>query len=231
MTSICALCRATATLQRSHIIPEFLYKALYDDNHHFHVISAEHGASDFKKQKGNWEWLLCLACEQKLSRWEDYARRLLEGGVRFSVQKRGDALYITGLNAKVFRLFQLSVLWRASVAKDPFFANVSLGEHEEQIRTLLLNEEPGPWNLYGCFMFGLKTQHAPAKQLITQPTRTKIRGHWAYHFIFGGLGWLFIVSNHPFPAPLSSALLSPEGSVVITLVELFDTPWVKKSAL
>ena len=43
-----------------------------------------------------------------------------------------------------FKLFHLSVLFRASVSTLPTFADVSLGPHEERLRNLLLARRAGP---------------------------------------------------------------------------------------
>jgi hypothetical protein len=40
---------------------------------------------------------------------------------------------IRGLDYSTFKLFHLSVLWRASVSSGPDFASVRLGVHEERI--------------------------------------------------------------------------------------------------
>jgi hypothetical protein len=40
-------------------------------------------------------------------------------------------------------MFHLSLLWRMSVSKHPYFKEVSLGPHEEVLRRMLLEARPG----------------------------------------------------------------------------------------
>ena len=94
MDKQCALCLTSAKLYRSHIIPEFLCKALYDDEHRFHGLSSTIDQSNRKRQKGIWEWLLCGKCEQKLSKLEGYASQILKGGIPLTVSQQGSIVVV-----------------------------------------------------------------------------------------------------------------------------------------
>lgn len=59
----CKLCGREAELRRSHIFPEFLYLALYDEKHRAVSVSPVPGEEDRLVQKGLRESLLCQACE------------------------------------------------------------------------------------------------------------------------------------------------------------------------
>lgn len=215
----CALCLRQNALQSSHIIPEFLYKSLYDDKHRFHVLSVIPDQANLVKQKGLREPLLCADCEQKLSAWERYASLALKGGVELTYRREGNIVFIGGLDYKSFRLFQLSVLWRSSVSSLKFFEKVKLGPHEEVIRQLLLTEDPGPSKKYGCLMFGVRHRDAAFTQLIMQPGRTRVHGQQAYRFMFGGFIWAYVVSSQEFPAPHNQALLQPNGDALFLIQE------------
>jgi hypothetical protein len=68
MSKPCALCLDTnVKLAQSHIVPEFLYKALYDSKHRFQVISTNPSVRNSLEQKGLREPLLCKACEATIS--------------------------------------------------------------------------------------------------------------------------------------------------------------------
>ena len=63
------MCKVNGDLQRSHIIPEFFYRLVYDAKpRRFHVVSAKQSDRETFEQKGLRESLLCRACEQKLGR-------------------------------------------------------------------------------------------------------------------------------------------------------------------
>ena len=60
----CRLCLKEKPIQNSHIIPEFLYKPLYDNLHRFKSLSTLPEIKIEYKQKGIREKLLCRDCEQ-----------------------------------------------------------------------------------------------------------------------------------------------------------------------
>lgn len=218
----CALCLKSAVLQRSHIIPEFLFRALYDDKHRFHVISTDEAERNKYQQKGLREPLLCATCEQQFSRYERYASLVLNGGPNLEYQFDGPAAIVTGIEYKLFRLFQLSVLWRAGVSRQQFFKDVSLGPHEELLRQVLLAEDPGHSSKYGCIMFAIIHEGAAQRNLVLQPKRVRFSGLSGYRFVFGGLVWIYVVSSHKPSAEIKRGFLLEDGRAVILLKQLGD---------
>jgi hypothetical protein len=55
----CALCREPGDLRRSHILPEFFYKPVYDETHRFLETSTDPRDRVMIRQKGLREFLLC----------------------------------------------------------------------------------------------------------------------------------------------------------------------------
>jgi len=214
---VCALCLQPKALCNSHILPEFLYGGLYDAKHTFEVCSIIPESRNKREQKGLRELLLCFDCEQLLSAWEGYGRRAILGGVQLNVRQDGRLRFVAGLDYEKFRLFQLSILWRASVSHHQFFEKVKLGPHEELIRQLLLSGDPGQPNQYGCIMFGIEYDNKALDGLIVQPQRVRVDGHNAYKFIFGGFLWLFHVSNHSPTSLQQACMLHPTGNWVVMI--------------
>lgn len=202
-------------LRRSHIIPEFLYQTLYDDKQRLQVLSIIPDQPNWREQKGLREQLLCDACEQKFSVRERYASLVLKGGLPVSYRREGNTVFVGGLDYRQFKLFQLSVLWRAGVSSLPFFEKVQLGKHAEILRQLLLAGDPGDPERYGCFMFGLKYEAEAFTGLIMQPGKVRLNGHVAYRFVFGGFLWAMLVSNHALGTPLNQCTLSVSGETVL----------------
>lgn len=213
----CALCLQEVELRRSHIIPEFLYETLYDDKHRLQVLSIIPDQSNWREQKGLRERLLCDSCEQQLSVWEQYACGVLKGGVPLTYRSEGSIIHISGLDYAQFKLFQLSVLWRAGASSLPFFEKVQLGEHAETLRRLLLAGDPGSPSRYGCFMFGLKHESQALTDLITQPERIRLDGHTAYRFVFGGFLWAMLVSSHGLGKLQDRCTLNATGETVLLI--------------
>ena len=136
----CKLCQRQAKLVASHIIPEFLYKTLYDSKHRFQQVSADPAVSNQYKQKGFREPLLCEDCEQRLSVSEQYMSKLLNGGVPTIVSLDGRRIRFRDIDYNKLKLFQISILWRAGVSSLPVFSQVQLGPHEPRLRHDLLTD-------------------------------------------------------------------------------------------
>lgn len=227
--SKCALCLQQAELRNSHIIPEFLYAALYDEKHRFHQISSDPDKRNSYQQKGLREPLLCDACEQRLSVNERYASLFLNGGIGIGIRQEGDRLYLSNLDYPKLKLFQLSILWRAGVSSLPAFSQVNLGPHAEWIRTMLVNGDPGCTSDYGCLMFALMLHQDQVQGLIVQPTWARLAGVRAYRFVFGGLIFVYVVSSSAPPAVLRSHFLKTDGTSVVKLEQLQNLSFLMKT--
>lgn len=213
----CALCRADVPLQNSHIIPEFLYQALYDEKHRFHRLTTNPDDKNRFLQKGLREPLLCQACEQRLAIIERYASLALKGGIGLDYKNDGDKIIISNLEYPSFKLFQLSILWRAGVSNLPEFRQVQLNRHSEILRSRLLNNDPGPPREYGCLMFAVRHEGAIVKDLMVEPSGARILGHKCYRFVFGGFAWLYVVSNHSLPEIITDQFLSANGVCTVRM--------------
>src|SRR3546814_7896147 len=101
-------------------------------------------------------------------------------------QRNGSIVSVTGIDYAQFKLFLLSLLWRAGVAKGRYFERVTLGPHEERLRAMLHDGDPGPFDLYHCILWGLNLQPNEIPQLMVQPCKDKVWGHTTYHFVVPG---------------------------------------------
>jgi hypothetical protein len=136
----CKLCGGSGPLRDSHIIPECVYKPVYDTKHRAATLDLRRASIPYV-QKGLRERLLCAACEQKFGRWEDAFCRFWRPATLFGTQITQPHFCVSGFPYDAFKLFHLSVLWRAGVANSEAFRLVKLGPHEIHLRTILLKEE------------------------------------------------------------------------------------------
>src|SRR3546814_3673721 len=91
---------------------------MYDEKHRYNVLSLAPERRVRIEQKGVREQLLCRDCEQKFSKLERYASLVLQGGAPgMDGQRNGSIVSVTGIDYAQFKLFLLSLLWRAGVAK------------------------------------------------------------------------------------------------------------------
>ncbi|TDU73145.1 hypothetical protein EI77_01613 [Prosthecobacter fusiformis] len=190
----------------------------------------------YPAQRGSWEskigikeYLFCAKCESKLSVWETYARDVLYGNspapcpklelgvsiidrvdprLRQSAQLH-DLRSVKDIEYKKFKLFQLSLLFRAGIANAKQFSAVNLGDkHIQRLRGMLLNDDPGDVLQYPCMMISLIEGSWSFEDLIMDPVggRDKIAGLFSYHMTLGGYIWIFEVSSHKASSEASYAL-------------------------
>ena len=212
----CRLCQEDKPLRKSHIFPEWLYKPLYDDNHRFFVLSTDANKKRGTRPKGIYEKLLCNQCEQRLSKWEGCARDVFyDLSLKVVVDNR--AVVFSGLKYTPFKLFQMSLIWRASITNRREAHRVDLGPHTERLRKMLFEDRPGEVYEYGSILMLPALSQELMQQFLYPPESlpTKIDGHSAYRAVFGGLFWLFIVSNHSARIPHKEVFLSKDGSLPI----------------
>ena len=149
---VCKLCLQQRELCDSHIIPEFMYKPLYDNKHRAIAVSANGTEQEETIQKGYREPLLCKECENRLSVWETHVARVWS---KVLEQTSGATAGSFTLRARYFdlKLFYLSLFWRASLSRHPNFGAVDLGAQESAIRDMLWSGTPGPITAYPSFAF------------------------------------------------------------------------------
>jgi hypothetical protein len=227
--SCCKLCGVEAELRNSHVIPEWLYRPLYDEIHRYHVINAVPLTDRRFGQKGLRERLLCQTCETKFSIYEGYARGVLFGGEEITFVKRGDGIELRDLDYMKLKLFQLSLLWRAGVARQDFFSNVNLDCDEEPLRKMLLAGDPGKSSEYGCAMIPLVTGSNALVDLILQPVPVKSGEFDGYRFVFGGHTWIYILGDGR-SFPFSKLCLQEDGRLFIRRADARVMSFIKRLA-
>lgn len=207
MPKQCKLCHQIRELRNSHIIPELCYLAAYDPLHRAQKFEADAGKRRLI-QKGLREYLLCDDCEGKLSKWENQFKQYWYSTPALPQTVPPGPVTIRGFDYAAFKLFHLSILWRASVASSDNFNTVSLGTHEEKIRQVLLSANPGPEHHYPLVGQVLTDEKARvAYGLVGKPQRSELEGKQAYYTAYAGVEWCFIVTDDPPSATIASLLV------------------------
>lgn len=217
MKGKCKLCLKYSVLKKSHIIPEYFYKPMYDSKHRFSQISPEPNKRNQYVQKGLREYLLCNECEQHINIYEKYANEVMFYKQPKKVDQNYKIAYIEGIDYRLMKLFQLSILWRASVSKLETFSTVNLGPHQERLRKMILKNQPGSYTDYGCLQTAIFIENNKlASDLLMPVDLIKIKNFTTHRFVFGGLMWLFFVSNRNANFKLRNMFLQENGLLTIT---------------
>jgi hypothetical protein len=214
----CALCLNDSELCDSHIYPEFLYKEMYDDNHTFFLIENDPARPTKVQRKGIYEKILCVECERRIGKYEDYAAKVLLGGAKnIGFNLLPGKMVATNIDYQKFKLFEISLLWRSGVSRREEFQNVKFGKHSEIMRNMLFNEIPGEPYDYGCTLSFQPKLNDLMRGIISpiEPLPKKFMGFRIYRGILGGLVWAFVVSSNAQHFPHPELFLSKEGVLSI----------------
>lgn len=178
-----------------------MYKKLYNSKGHTAAINGL-GRKGYKPlQQGLREYLFCDSCEQHFNKF--YEKPFEIKWIKAVPNPLPDPWevsepYWITVDYNSFKLFHLSVLFRASVSSLANYAEVSLGpRHQETIRKMILNRDPGQFWQYP--IFGVVVTHHKSKKIIhsvTMACRTKYNEHTCYSIIYGGVQWSIMVSSH-----------------------------------
>lgn len=199
----CKLCNEDKELRNSHIIPESLYKPLYDEKHRAIQLSNPNGIGEENKrkslQKGIREKLLCHDCEQLLNdRYEKYFKKLwFDDKVLPETMDEDCSIRLKDIDYHKFKLFHLSVLFRAAISTLPEFQQVNLGPHENTLRDIIKNDIFVPDDKYVILCHALTKNNSEIQYgLITNPFKLRQpNGYISYGFCFGGCVWYYVVDS------------------------------------
>lgn len=225
MVGKCKLCGEDKKLcEQSHVIPNFMYQDLFDENNRMHAIQIRE--SKIKqlgsRQTGEFDkYILCRSCDNEtLGELDPYASLILYDGYPKILEHRvgPDGMkytYCGEINYAQFKLFLLSILWRASISDRPLFREVQLGSHEEQVRQMLLNGDPGEQLKYPCLMMTYRHLKEYPGDIVTQPSRSRVNGGPVYKFLIGGMIYIFFISKHAIPPALRDVGINRKGQMKI----------------
>lgn len=217
----CRLCRRARPLRDSHIFPEFLYRAVYDTSpRRFEEITFGQNSRVDYHQKGLREPLLCAECEQLLGSHERYASQLFFHRDDFHWVTVGATTFISPVKYSSFKLFLLSLLWRAGVSSLPSFREVTLGPHEPRIRAMLLASDPGKPHDYPATLFSFREHADMFRETIIPPYRVRIGSHQAYRTAFAGWLCTFFVSRHTAPSQAQNSVIRDDDVLPIRPISL-----------
>ncbi len=226
----CALCQATPVkLCESHIIPEFLYSLPGDqaERNELWLWSSDPATRGKRTPRGVYERLLCLPCEGRFQRLEDYVATLLydtQGRVKAQERDLGTRFEFTGIEYPRMKLFLLSMLWRMGVSRSDSFKTIQLDAHNEQLRTMLMNDDPGPGPAFGCVISycPLLAQRHPKldfRQFGVFPEMIQGReGYPKIRMVFGGLFWQYHITYSGVGAEAIQFMLSERGRLPVPIL-------------
>jgi len=225
----CRLCKQEKKLIDAHIIPDFMYEYIFASGG---IVKT---SSKFKKSRkiptGVYDsTILCGECDNDIinRKYENYASKIYKvlsrklakfGSIKVGKKvKRAGMAYtpITGLDCQRFKLFLLSILWRASISSQDFCSNVKLEEHEEIIRGMIKKEDKKKLDSFPILIYDLSTNIRCLKEATDSPRRFAPN---LYMFLIEGIVYFFFLSK----SNLSPSLMNMV-SASSTELRIYDVP-------
>ncbi|MDH5572705.1 MAG: hypothetical protein OEY89_13145 [Gammaproteobacteria bacterium] len=143
---------------KSHVIPEsfFLHRKVQGET--AILTTNKKGVHPKKRPIGEYDTeILCKKCEKEFNAWDSYGKELLIN--KYSdfktIEENGSTLgyYIESFDYVKLKMFFISVLWRASVSKRDLYKKVALGPHENILREMVTEANPGSKDNYDVQLF------------------------------------------------------------------------------
>jgi hypothetical protein len=219
--ALCRLCGGNKKLLDSHIIPEFLYSELYNPKHQMIGINGVGSRGWQTLQKGIREPLFCESCEQHFNEYceKPFFKQWIGTSLLPDPWNATDVHWIN-VDYSSFKLFHLSIIFRAGVSSLPTFIEVDLGPHEDKLRQLIISCSLGENWQYPIFAYAV-IHHETKKliQMVSRPQRSKFGGRRCYGAMYGGAEWWVGVASDRNPE-FEQIALQPDGRMPFTAV-----PW------
>lgn len=144
----CKLClKAEADKKKSHIIPKFMGKRLFESNPRYgiqiDITGKQSKIQDIPKE----DYIFCSNCENRFARLEHYFSLKLNSIHNYANEKEKFKVYSNGDNSflecfkvsyNALKLFNYTLIWRASISNHYSFKKYKLPKfYEEKVREVL----------------------------------------------------------------------------------------------
>ncbi len=154
----CKLCRESTDFGKSHVIPEsfLLHRKIQGET----SILATNKSDVYPQRRPIGEYdseILCKKCETVFNSWDSYGKELLINKQNdFKITEENGAIisyHTESFDYAKLKMFFISILWRASISKRDFYTKVNLGPHEDVLRNMIINSDPGTMDDYDVQLF------------------------------------------------------------------------------
>jgi len=245
MEGICKLCLKQEKLRHSHILPEFMYQNIYDnDPKRFYTLDIDIAEIEKSKsriqQKGIREFLLCDQCEGLISKYEDYAAETIYA------KRLGNKAYIAdssvtpdfqyfiydyaGFSYQDFKIFLMSILWRLIIS-DSFYTPEISPAVTERLRVAILTQDPLEFDEFGCLVQVILYKEGKiAGKFILQPYVTGIKSD-IINVLIDGFMFSFYLNSKIINAEQKDVFVKPDGTMKIIGRVIFNDHGLMKQVM
>jgi hypothetical protein len=252
----CRLCGAVPCVS-SHVFPDFFIRGVEFElpkgktggpQVHSRLLSTRPAITGGVRQRGGWERelgmkepLLCAKCDnEKVGGWESWFKDFFYGNSPGPIRKSSSGIIhpfeerirVRQVEYASFKLFVLSLVWRASIASGAFFQGVDIGRaHEVRLAAALFAGDPGAVDFYPLGMMQFEDGYG-LEDVIEEPDIIRDEnGFKMCRIIAGGFGFLaYLLEPGQQLAPENlQACPQPSGQLVIGTIKGIEnaSSWVR----
>lgn len=214
----CIGCSQDRKLVKAHIIPESFFRGLRDGQTSPKVFSNVDSEYPKKSPIGIYDTtILCFDCEQKFDSTDTYGSEILlnkesqHQEIVSGICKYG--YVFRPVDHAKLKLFFMSVLWRASVSKQPFYSKVKLGPLENSLKEYVWNQDPGGDHDFSYVLF--KFEPSIASRSILDPHPEKFFGVRYYRFYLYGYTLIIKVDSQKTPTQWAEFIPSDDSLTIV----------------
>lgn len=227
---ICQLCQQNKVLlKKSHIIPNFLYKGLFDEKHKIVKVNlSDFSDATFHQTGFNDRDILCAECDNNvIGKHERYASNTIFGNHdNIEIETyAGNAIVLPYMRFKdldytAIKLFFLSILWKSHISRNPFFQEINLGKtYSEKLRQMIINNDAGPEDEFEVILIRPETNGMRPTKSIVAPRRIKADGNTAYVFHINEITYHFNISNYNKMSMFYTGIIKKDGILDIAIAK------------
>ncbi|MGG0176942.1 hypothetical protein [Gottfriedia acidiceleris] len=229
MLQKCRLCGEEKKLIKSHIVPEGFYKNIYDDKRRLFLTSKSRDAFTLM-QKGQREELLCTECDSNLigNKYDKYGIEVIRARLHIRTFIDYEKEIWVGLDYNKFKIFLLSVLWRAHIAQN-FHTGITLEKSVENLIVESIKSGQAPKEnvipVVGISLVNPQDSDFKCDGIISNGNTYRRVGQFnskTYIIIFGGYAWTFIVPSAEKNDPQAYFFLKEIGLMAFSKQSIYD---------
>jgi len=144
----CQGCELDKKLIKAHAIPESFFVKMRNEHGAPKLMTDVKGIYPKKAYVGVYDnQILCRNCEDRFQSVDDYGQQILlqqeSNHEQLMVSNKVYGYRVKNVDYKKLKLFFISVLWRASLSNQSFYAKVNLGPYQKKAKDLIWNNNTG----------------------------------------------------------------------------------------
>ena len=209
-----------------------MYLGIYNDKHQILTANFPDFENITRIPTGYYDkQIMCQHCDNViLGELETYSSKVLFHGLK---DKKNEVkivntitpdglrvLLLDNIDYSKFKLFLLSILWRASISNHPYFNEVSLGHHEERIRLALLHGDPLKEDDYQACMLLVKKNDELPRDYILNPIKINQKIDPSFCFYMNGSFYFFSTDKNESLEIYKHGSIKMSNKMEIPVIEL-----------